>query len=129
MSGYGFGKKSTGGGGANTGAGEGASEPERLDLSGIVRAPVQLDPEREEAAIRRGDALGFVDRDAASSATGEMSGETTPRRRRRSAQPQVSVFIKGPKDTLDWFVEYTNQRGHRSYWETLEEFRALVEGK
>jgi len=89
----------------------------------------RADPEREEAAIRRGDALGFVDRDAASSATGEMSGETTPRRRRRSAQPQVSVFIKGPKDTLDWFVEYTNQRGHRSYWETLEEFRALVEGK
>jgi len=119
MSGYGFGKKSTGG----------AGEPERLDLSGIVRAPVQLDPEREEAAIRRGDALGFVDRDASSSATGEMSGETAPRRRRRSAQPQVSVFIKGPKDTLDWFVEYTNQRGHRSYWETLEEFRALVEGK
>jgi hypothetical protein len=129
MSGYGFGKKPTGGAGANTGAGEGAGEPERLDLSGIVRAPVQLDPEREEAAIRRGDALGFVDRDAASSVTGETSGETAPRRRRRSAQPQVSVFIKGPKDTLDWFVEYTNQRGHRSYWETLEEFRALVEGK
>jgi hypothetical protein len=129
MSGYGFGKKPTGSAGANTGAGEGAGEPERLDLSGIVRAPVQLDPEREEAAIRRGDALGFVDRDAASSATGEMSGDTAPRRRRRSAQPQVSVFIKGPKETLDWFVEYTNQRGHRSYWETLEEFRALVEGK
>ena len=97
MSGYGFGKKPTGSAGANTGAGEGAGEPERLDLSGIVRAPVQLDPEREEAAIRRGDALGFVDRDAASSATGEMSGDTAPRRRRRSAQPQVSVFIKGPR--------------------------------
>lgn len=127
MSGYGFGRKPSGKG-APQGAGEGADTPDRLDLSGIVRAPVPLDPVREEAAIRRGDALGFVDR-GASTATPDGAEETGPRRRRRSAQPQVSVFIKGPKDTLDWFVEYTNQRGHRSYWETLEELRAMVEGR
>ena len=117
MSGYGFGKRPAG---PPNGAGE-----DRLDLSGIARAPVTVDPSREEAAIRRGDALGFVDRGAApSSPAKEPAG-----RRRRATQPQISVFIKGPQDTLEWFIEYTNQRGHRSYWQTLEEFRALVEGK
>lgn len=119
MSGYGFGKRPTSE--SASGAGE-----DRLDLSGIARAPVKVDPLLEEAAIQRGDALGFVDRGALRTqpADKELAG-----RRRRVIQPQTSVFIKGPQDTLDWFVEYTNQRGHRSYWQTLEEFRALVEGK
>lgn len=120
MSGYGFGKKPARPG-ADAGAGEGDA---RLDFTGIARTPVTLDPAREEAAIRRGDALGFVDRGNTGESVTEASG---PKRRRRATQPQGSVFIKGPQDTLDWFIEYTNQRGHRSYWQTLEEFRALVE--
>jgi len=116
MSGYGFGKRPAG---LANGPGE-----DRLDLSGIARAPVTVDPSREAAAIRRGDALGFIDRSAASDPIIKEAAV----RRRRSAQPQISVFIKGPQDTLEWFIEYTNQRGHRSYWQTLEEFRALVEG-
>lgn len=123
--GYGFGKRPISKGAATGGSGSGN---DRLDLNGIVRAPVTVDPAREEAAIRRGDALGFVDRGTAAVIPGGGAGSTTPRRRRRSTQPQVSVFIKGPKDTLDWFIEYTNERGHRSYWETLEEFRTLVKG-
>ena len=119
MSGYGFGKKPAGD--ADTGPQTSAAHEERLDFSGIRRAPVTVDPDREEAAIQRGDALGFVDRGAAS--------EDGGRRRRRSTQPQINVFIKGPKDTLEWFIDYTNQRGHRSYWQALEEFRAMVEGK
>ena len=119
MSGYGFGKKPTD---KSTG---GAGEADRLDFSGIERAPVTVDPAREEAAIRRGAALGFVDR----SVVIEPIGQNPVGRRRRATQPQISVFIKGPQDTLDWFIEYTNQRGHRSYWQTLEEFRALVEEK
>jgi len=123
MTSYGFGKKAVGhkSGDATTGEGD------RLDLSRIERTPVPLDPAREEAAIRRGDALGFVDRGAPGGGVEETSG--APRRRRRSAQPQISVFIKGPKDTLEWFIEYTNQRGHRSYWEALEELRALTQNK
>ncbi len=115
MSGYGFGKKSVGSVGSNSETPE--IDKKSLDFSGIRRASVAVDPEREEAAIQRGDALGFVDRGAS---TGEG------RRRRRSTQPQISVFIKGPKDTLEWFIGYTNERGHRSYWETIEEFRALA---
>lgn len=124
MSSYGFGKKAAADSNADENeAGEGA----RLDFSGISRTPVALDPEREEAAIRRGDALGYVDRGTPTDGSSEGLNEPgAPRRRRRSAQPQISVFIKGPKDTLEWFIEYTNQRGHRSYWEALEEFRTLV---
>lgn len=130
MSGYGFGKKPTPDKSEEGQTGEG----DRLDFSGLARTPVTLDPAREEAAIRRGDALGFVDRGASAQdrpeAATESPGDTSgTRRRRRSTQPQVSVFIKGPKDTLDWFIEYTNQRGHRSYWEALEEFRSLVDGE
>jgi hypothetical protein len=123
MSGYGFGKKS-----ADRKPDETVSqEADRLDFSGIARTRVELDPAREEAAIRRGDALGFVDRSASSDA--EQDAGSGTRRRRRSAQPQMSVYIKGPKDTLEWFIEYTNQRSHRSYWEALEEFRSIVESK
>ncbi|MFC0205335.1 hypothetical protein [Novosphingobium soli] len=130
MSGYGFGRKPAGRNTDESGAGGGADAPERLDFTGIPRTPVNLDPAREEAAIRRGDALGFVDRGAARDIQADTSeGAPSTRRRRRSAQPQMSVFIKGPKDTLEWFIEYTNQQGHRSYWEALEEFRSLVESK
>lgn len=111
MSGYGFGKK----------AGAKPADDDRLDLSGITRTAVPVDPAREAAAIERGAALGFVDR----SERGAGEGETVVRRRRQTA-PQGSVYIKGPQDTLDWFIEYTNAQGHRSYWQTLEEFRALV---
>lgn len=125
MSSYGFGKKTAVGSKTDE---NGAGEGDRLDFSGIARTPVTLDPEREEAAIRRGHALGYVDRSATSDNPSQNSGEEGgPRRRRRSAQPQISVFIKGPKDTLEWFIEYTNQRGHRSYWEALEEFRSMVD--
>ncbi|KTR81983.1 hypothetical protein GGR39_003301 [Novosphingobium fluoreni] len=127
MSGYGFGKKPAGDKPADEAPGEG----DRLDFSGLSRTPVTLDPAREEAAIRRGDALGFVDRGASAQSASDVTPDSASdasgtRRRRRSTQPQVSVFIKGPKDTLDWFIEYTNERGHRSYWEALEEFRAMV---
>jgi chromosome partitioning protein len=127
VSGTAWGRRLVGSTGAANEPREGSGELERPVCSEIERARIKLDAAQEEA-IHRSGAVGFVDRDAASSVTSETSGKAAPRRR-RSAQPQVSVFIKGPKDALDWFVEYSNQCGHRSYWETLEEFRALVEGK
>ena len=111
MSSYGFSKKGD----------DKRSDDTILDLSGITRAPLAVDPIREAAAMERGTALGFVDR---SQRTVEPD---TPIRRRRQTTPQSSVYIKGPRETLDWFIEYTNQREHRSYWQTLEEFRVLVE--
>ena len=117
MSGYGFRKPDP----TPTKA-EGAGD--KLDLTGIVRTPVALDPKREEEAVARGTALGFVGRD-------ERAQEEPARasRRRREVVPQGNLFIKGPQQTLDWFVEYTNSRGHRSYWQALEELRALADSK
>jgi len=117
VSGYGFGKR----GGTPTPA----TSDEPLDLSGIKRAPMPTDPKREAAALERGAALGFVDRAERETAT----ADTAPRRRRKAAPPQGSVYVKGPQETIDWFVEFTNQRGHRSYWQTIEEFRAMIEGR
>lgn len=108
MSSYGFGKAKKPGP---------TAADDTLDLSGISRTPVAIDPRREEAAVQRGAALGFVDR-----------GEG-PVRRRRQAAPQGSVYIKGPKDTLDWFVQFTNERGHSAYWQTIAEFREMVEAQ
>jgi hypothetical protein len=114
MSGYGFGKKP---------ATPKKSADDILDLTGITRAPIPLDPAREEAAMARGTALGFVDRGEAGPEVGE--GPTV--RRRRQATPQASLYIKGPKETLDWFIEFTNERRHRSYWQTIAEFREMIE--
>ena len=125
MSGYGFGKRLPSG--TNDAGGADALEP--LDFSGIERRPLTVDPAREEAAIRRGDALGFVDRavrETDDSGAGAEAGEGERTRRRRAREPQISVYIKGPKDTLEWFIDYTNRRGHRSYWESLEELRSLA---
>lgn len=118
MTGYGFGKQR---------GGRTAPDPQgdAIDLSGIKRTPLPNDPEREAAAIERGAAMGFVDRGEREP---QPQADAGPRRRRQSAPPQSSVYVKGPKDTIDWFVEYTNQRGHRSYWQTIAEFRAMVEG-
>jgi hypothetical protein len=113
MSGYGFGKKPVT-----------AAKPadDTLDLTGIKRTPLPLDPAREEAAMARGAALGYIERGDAGPVTGEGAV-----RRRRQATPQASLYIKGPKKTLDWFIEFTNERGHRSYWQTISEFREMIE--
>jgi len=107
MTSYGFGKKPTSTEG-NAG---------KLDLTGIDRQKLEVDPAREEDAIRRGAAMGFVERSSTSGST----------RRRPVTAVQKNIFIKGPAETLDWFIEYTNERGHRSYWQALEELRKLVD--
>jgi hypothetical protein len=117
--GYGFGKK------AGPKAPAEAPEDEgRLDLSGITRTPLPLDPVREQAAIERGAKLGFVDRGA-----GEAEESGTVVRRRRQPAPQSTVYIKGPKEILDWFIEFSNERGHRAYWQALAEFRDMIDNK
>ncbi|MET1081446.1 MAG: hypothetical protein ABWY12_00060 [Burkholderiales bacterium] len=113
MSGYGFKKPN---------AASADEVADKLNLSGLSKAPLRIDRVREEEAIARGAAMGFVDR-----AQGEGENVSArPSRRRRETVAQGNLFIKGPQETLDWFVEFTNQRGHRSYWQALEELRALT---
>lgn len=114
MSGYGFGKKA-----------EPNEPPETVvDFSGLPRRAVQVDPEREALALQRGAALGYVDR--GDERAGEGAG---PVRRARPKVEQSNLFIKGPKTTLDWFVNLSNERGHKAYWQTLEELRELFEAR
>lgn len=82
-----------------------------LDFSGIERGPLAINPVREEARMRRGDALGFIDRTASGRTGAEIRvAENGSARRRCTCEPQINVYVKEPKDTLEWF-EYTNRRG------------------
>ncbi len=95
---------------------------DKLDLTGLDRVRVDVDPQREADAVARGAAMGFVDR----AERDERAAEERPVRRRRETVKQGNLFIKGPQSTLDWFVDFTNQGGHRSYWEALEQLRAIA---
>lgn len=111
MSSYGFGKKQP----------VKVDDGSVVDISGLSRQPLPVDPQREEVAMRRGAALGFVDRGDEGGGQG-----TTPARRTRPKIPQSSLYIKGPTELLDWFVELSNERGHKAYWQTLAELRDLL---
>lgn len=119
MTSYGFGKKPTP-------TSENGKSIDRIDLAGINRQPVTVDPKREEDAIKRGAAMGFVDRAERSEADPIIEARGVIRRRRKMSAKR-DLYIKGPAETLDWFIQYTNERGHRAYWEALEELRTLVE--
>lgn len=86
-----------------------------LDLSGLPAGAPQIEPERERSAIERGEALGFTDRGQGG------------RRRRPPPPPTESLFVKGPAETVQWFRDFSVDMGHRSYWNTLEYFRAMIE--
>lgn len=90
-----------------------------IDLAGIPKGEIVNDPVREQDAIRRAEQSGFTDRG---------QGRTIIRRK-RVAQPQATVYVKGPEDLIQWFISYTAKQGHAAYWNSLEDFRDLVEGK
>ena len=85
------------------------------DLSGIPKGPIRLSDETTAAAERAGEGLGF--RSQLETKVPKSTG------RRIVAKPSKSIFIKGPEDTIDWFVEFTNQHNFRSYWEAIEELK------
>lgn len=97
--------------------GEGAS-PSKLDLGGMPKGPIQNDPMRERDAMTRAEAVGFTDRGQGRAIV----------RRKRVAQPTATVYVKGPEELIEWFISYTESKGHSAYWKAIEDFRALVEG-
>jgi hypothetical protein len=88
----------------------------QLDVSGIKTPPIDVDPSLERSAITRGERIGFIDR-----------GQGTVTRRSRKAQPSATIFVKGPVDTIQWFIRYTEDHGYPSYWRAIEDFRKMVE--
>ena len=96
----------------------------KLDMSGLDMPPPAVTPEQEEAAVARGDALGFGSREAAirapvPAAPPEPARPSGPARQRR-AVPTKSVLVKGPKEVMDRFVTYTNESGAGAYWEAID---------
>jgi hypothetical protein len=87
----------------------------QADLSGIPTGAIKLDERQAERAGRAGEALGFRSREPS---TSPMLG-----RRRKVATPMKSLFIKGPAETVDWFISYADAGEFRSYWEALEDLR------
>ena len=104
--------------------GEGGQKGKRVDLSGIPTGPITPDPVRERKAVERGEALGFTDR-----GQGKESQQTGGGRRKRPPPPPSRViYIRAPEELADWFEGYTEQRGHRAFWQSIEDFRAMVDG-
>jgi hypothetical protein len=111
MTDFGFGK----GGEKPQGEGEKSA---KLDLGGMPKGPIVNDRMREREAMERAERVGFTDR-------GQGRGVV---RRKRVAQPTATVYVKGPEELIEWFIAYTEDKGHSAYWKAIEDFRALVEG-
>ena len=112
MTDFGFGK-----GGAKPKAE--AAAPTNLDLGGMPNGPIENDRMRERDAMERAERVGFTDR-------GQGRGIV---RRKRVAQPTATVYVKGPEELIEWFIHYTESKGHSAYWKAIEDFRAMVEGR
>ena len=107
MSGYGFGSKKPAG---DTATGT-------MDLGGLPSSLPPLKREDEARAVAVGETLGFVDR-----------GQGV-RRRKPPAMPSVNLYVKGPQDIIQWFIDYTDAQGHSAYWKSIEDFKRHMEGE
>lgn len=95
-----------------------------IDVSGLPTGPIALDPIRERDAVQRGEALGFTDRGQGEAPLQAGGG----RRKRPPPPPTRPIFIRAPEELADWFEQYTEQRGHRAFWQSIADFRALIDG-
>lgn len=66
---------------------------------------------------------------AALAALTTEKGVEPGKRRRPAAGPVRTIYIRAPEETANWFTAYTNARGHRAFWQSIEDLRALVEGR
>jgi hypothetical protein len=104
MTNYGFSKKSE------------TTSSSKMDLTKLPTTLPSFTPAQEREAIKKGERLGFTDRGQA-----RISG------RRRKAQETANLYVKGPIDTIEWLIQYTEDKGHSAYWRSIEDFRKLVE--
>lgn len=95
-----------------------------LDLTGLPSGAPSITPAQERDAIERGEALGFTDR-------GQGGGEPGRggRRKRPAPPPKQTLYIRAPQELAEWFERYTEGRGHNAFWQSIQDFRALVEGE
>lgn len=110
----------------------GFSGKKRLDLSNIPAAAPAVPLDREEAAIKRGEALGFVGREpgapeahaaivTASESDSGQRGKVVRKRPARRAGVR-NIMVSGPEDVIDEFIDFVNTRGYSAYWVALKHF-------
>jgi hypothetical protein len=88
-----------------------------LDVSGLPSGPVALDPQRERDAVARGEQMGFTDRGQGRAG----------RRKRPPAPPSQTIYIRAPQELAEWFERYTERRGHRALWQSIQDFRDMID--
>lgn len=105
-----------------------AKSENAIDKIGLPKGPITVDPSSERAAVARGEELGFVDRGQSDSVS-ESSVVRMARggRRRPPAPPSQTLYIRAPQELAEWFERYTEERGHRALWNSIEDFRKLLE--
>lgn len=96
-----------------------------IDKAGLPRGPIVVDPASERDAVARGEQLGYVDRGQADTEPSTVAGRGG--RKRPPAPPSQTLYIRAPQELAEWFERYTEQRGHRALWNSIEDFRKLVE--
>lgn len=109
-----------------------------LDLTGIPKGPPEVSPEREAAAIQRGEELGYVRREASVSVGEAVSAlqihapapaQRVTRQRVKRNENVRTVFVRGPEQVIDEFIAYVNEKGYGSYWEALRHLMDLDKAK
>lgn len=94
-------------------------DKEKADFSGIPKGPLKVSPEEEAKILEESDKRGFRSRE-----NKPAEAEATPNvRRSKGAVKSRSIYIKGPEELMDWFVEFTNEGDFNSYWEALEDLK------
>ena len=96
-----------------------------IDKAGLPRGPIVVDPASERDAVARGEQLGYVDRGQTDTQPSGAAGRGG--RKRPPAPPSQTLYIRAPQELAEWFERYTEQRGHRALWNSIEDIRKLVE--
>lgn len=88
-------------------------------LSAYKSDPVKVDQTTEAEAMQVGRAMGFNDR-----------GQGRVKRMGRRPQYDARVIsVRGPAELLDWFAQYTNEAGHDAYWQSISDFRDMLDAQ
>lgn len=96
----------------------------KIDMQGLDMSPIALSLEKEQAAIAKGEQLGYVAREAIPPGPPNLAPEASSVRRRKKV-PTKAILVTGPVSVIDKFIEYANESGATSYWQAIENLLAL----